>query len=161
LKWPYHLWHLGTLLEAFPDATVIHIHRRPCEAIASVCSLAALARAPFCESIDAKALGRFWLDYSQAGLEQAFAVRRRAHPQKIIDVMYTDLISDPLPVVQRILTAAVLQPDESWMIQLKTELKSNPKKRNAGHSYDLSQFGLHRDEVRDRFATYLDACEFA
>jgi len=35
------------LLEVFPDATVIHIHRHPCAAIPSVCSLAALGPGAF------------------------------------------------------------------------------------------------------------------
>ena len=37
LKWPYHLWHLGTLLRTFPDAVVIQLHRDPREAIPSFC----------------------------------------------------------------------------------------------------------------------------
>lgn len=79
LKWPYHLWHLEALLQTFPDATVIHLHRNPGQSIPSVCSLAVAARAPFCERIDAVGLGEFWLNYCEAGLKRGLKGRQKAN----------------------------------------------------------------------------------
>ena len=102
LKWPYHLWHLETLLDTFPDAIIIHLHRDPCQAIPSVCSLAAAARAPFCESIDSAALGEFWLNYYAAGLERGLKTRHKFGRSRIIDIRYPDLKADPLSVIRQI-----------------------------------------------------------
>jgi len=95
LKWPYHLWHLETLLKTFPDATVIQLHRDPCQSIPSVCSLAAAARAPFCQSIDDAALGEFWLNYDEAGLNRGLKARQTAKANQIIDIRYPDLKKIP------------------------------------------------------------------
>jgi len=95
LKWPYHLWHLNTLLKTFPDAIIIQLHRDPGQAIGSVCSLAAIARSSFCASIDEAALGQFWLDYNEAGLQRVFSVRQKTAADQIIDICYPDLMADP------------------------------------------------------------------
>ena len=155
LKWPYHLWHLDALLEVFPDATVIHIHRDPREAIPSVCSLAALAREPFCERIDNAALGQFWIDYNEAGLERGLASRAKAGPGQIIDVGYADLKTDPSAVIERIRDAVDLEPGDAWLSALPTGRQKKQAQHDERHQYALSQFGLDAHSIRRRFAGYI------
>ena len=155
LKWPFHLWHLDALLDVFPDATVIHIHRHPQEAIPSVCSLAALAREPFCDRIDNAALGQFWMDYNAAGLERGLASRDRAGSGQIIDVGYTDLITNPSAVIQRILAAIDLTPDDAWLNSLPTGRRNSQEQNRERHRYTLSQFGLDADTINQRFDGYI------
>jgi len=145
LKWPYHLWHLETLLKTFPDATVIHLHRDPRQAIPSVCSLAAAARAPFVESIDNAALGGFWLRYCTAGLEQGFRARQKVNADQIVDVRYPDLIENPLSVINQIQNTIHLDGAESWKKSIKTDLKTTRKKRTTRSSlYAGSVWTRHR-----------------
>ena len=155
LKWPYHLWHLDTLLKTFPDATVIHLHRNPGEAIGSVCSLAALARSSFCASIDNAALGQFWLDYNEAGLQRGFTAREKAGADQILDIRYPDLMADPLAEISRILKALDLDSDIVWFNSLRANLKPQPMKKQLSHRYALSQFGLDSGKMRKRFAAYM------
>ena len=155
LKWPFHLWHLDALLDVFPDATVIHIHRHPQESIPSVCSLAALAREPFCDRIDNAALGQFWMDYNAAGLERGLASRDRAGSGQIIDVGYTDLKTNPSAVIQRILAAIDLAPDDAWLNSLPTGRQNSQEQNRERHRYTLSQFGLDADTINQRFDGYI------
>ena len=161
LKWPYHLWHLDTLLKTFPDATVIHLHRNPGEAIGSVCSLAALARSSFCASIDNAALGQFWLDYNEAGLQRGFTAREKAGADQILDIRYPDLIADPLAEISRILKALDLDSDTVWFNSLRANLKPQPMKKQISHRYALSQFGLDPGKIRERFTAYMADYELA
>jgi len=156
LKWPYHLWHLETLLKTFPDATVIHLHRNPCQSIPSVCSLAAAARAPFCESIDCAALGKFWLNYYVAGLERGLKTRHTVGPNQIIDIRYPDLKIDPLSVIDQIQKIINLDSYETWAKLIKSNLKTTQKKRPRLHHYTLSQFGLDADQILERFSSYIE-----
>ena len=156
LKWPYHLWHLETLLETFPDATVIHLHRDPCQSIPSVCSLAAAARAPFCESIDDAALGEFWLNYYEAGLKRGLKARQKADPKQIIDIRYPDLQADPLSVINQIQNKINLGESEAWIKSLQANLKSSEKKGSDHHHYTPAQFGLNAGQIRERFSSYID-----
>jgi len=161
LKWPYHLWHLDTLLKTFPDATIIHLHRDPGEAIGSVCSLAAIARSSFCASIDDAALGQFWLDYNEAGLQRGFSAREKAGADQIVDIRYPDLMADPLAEINRILKAVDLDSDTFWLNSLQANLKTQPKKKQIRHRYALSQFGLGPDKMRERFTAYMADYELA
>jgi len=155
LKWPYHVWHLDALLAAFPDATVVWLHRNPQAALASVCSLSVLARAPFCEDIDSTALGRFWTDYNEAGLRRAMAARAKAGPNQIVDVAYADLVANPTAVIRRIIAAAGLEPDGDWLKTLPHEAGKQPQNKRGRHRYNLEQFGLRPEDVRRRFGDYI------
>jgi hypothetical protein len=155
LKWPYHLWHLDALLETFPDSFVIHIHRDPREAIPSVCSLAALAREPFCNQIDRSALGQFWINYCEKGLARALAASGSARTTRILDVGYSDLITNPSAVIQRIIDRTGLEPDEIWLNSISAARAIKKGEQAGNHPYTLSQFGLDPDQIRERFETYL------
>ena len=161
LKWPYHLWHLDTLLKTFPDATIIQLHRDPGAAIGSVCSLAAIARSSFCASIDAAALGQFWLDYNEAGLRRGFTARQKAGADQIIDIRYPDLMADPLAEINRILKAVDLESNAVWLNSLRADFKTSPQKKRISHRYVLSQFGLDSGKMRERFAEYMADYELA
>jgi hypothetical protein len=155
LKWPYHLWHLDRLLKTFPDATILHLHRDPCEAIPSVCSLAALARSSFCESIDDGALGKFWLDYYKVGLERGLTAREKADANQFIDIRYPDLIADPSAVIKRVLKAVELDRPEDWRNSFQAD-QSMKHKKTGQHHYAMSQFGLDADQIHERFSGYIE-----
>ena len=160
LKWPYHLWHIDTLLKTFPDAIVIILHRDPLEAIPSVCSLAALARASFCESIDTAALGRFWLDYNEAALRRSEIVRKNVRANQIIDIHYSDLTKDPQSVIENMLNQIDLATDKPWLNVLGISQKMKAAKQRK-HQYALSQFGLTADMIRGRLAGYIEKFELS
>ena len=151
LKWPYHLWHLDALLETFPDALVVHCHRRPQEAIPSVCSLAARARAPFCRSVDPVELGRFWLNYSASGLSRARQVRERAAHAAFLDIEYEQLATDPLAVVASICERAELEltPEDHERL---TDHLARRRARRRSHHYSASQFDLSDELAQSTFA---------
>ena len=155
-KWPYHLWHLDTLMKTFPDATIIHLHRDPCEAIASVCSLATLARSPFCESIDNEGLGKFWMDYCEAGLQRGLTAREKADANQVIDIRYPDLKHDPLSVINQIQNTINLGESEAWTESLKINSKDREKQGPARHNYNMAQFGIDPNEIRERFSKYIE-----
>lgn len=156
LKWPYHLWHLEALFNTFPDATVIQLHRNPCQSIPSVCSLASAARAPFCESIDAASLGEFWLKYFEAGLKRGLAARQKANANQIIDIRYPDLKADPLSVIDQIQNVVRMDGFDAWTKSLKINSNAAENKRLQPHHYTPAQFGLEAAQIRERFSGYIE-----
>ncbi|MBE9543284.1 MAG: sulfotransferase, partial [Proteobacteria bacterium] len=156
LKWPFHLWHLDSLIEAFPDATVIHLHRDPREALPSVCSLAALARSSFCESIDNEGLGKFWLDYCEAGLQRGLTAREKADENQVIDIRYPDLKKNPLSVINQIQNTINLGESDAWTESIQANSKAREKKVPGRHHYAMAQFGLDPNEIQERFSKYIE-----
>ena len=155
LKWPYHLWHLDTLMKTFPDATIIHLHRNPGEAIPSVCNLAALARSSFCESIDNEALGNFWLDYYETGLARGFAAREEADANQVIDIRFPDLKKNPLSVIDQIQNTISLGGFDAWTESLQADSRAMEKKVPGRRHCAPTQFGLDPNEIRERFDKYI------
>lgn len=158
LKWPYHLWHLNALLKTFPDACIIQLHRNPLDAIPSVCSLSTAARAPFCEHIDQEALGKFWLNYYEAGQQRSKKARDIAGNDQIIDIRYPDLMQDPRSAMKEIQDKAKLNVSETWLKSLQENSKINPRKR---HHYTMDQYGLNADEIREIFDRYIEDFDFS
>jgi hypothetical protein len=156
LKWPFHLWHLDSLIEAFPDATIIHLHRDPREALPSVCSLAALARSSFCESIDNEELGKFWLDYCEAGLQRGLTAREKADENQVIDIRYPDLKKNPLSVINQIQNTINLGESDAWTESIQANSKAREKKVPGRHHYAMAQFGLDPNEIQERFSKYIE-----
>lgn len=156
LKWPYHLWHLDTLMQTFPDAAVIYLHRDPIEAIPSVCRLAAAARAPFCESIDQTALGKFWLDYCEAGLMRGLAALGNGRAVQVIHIRFRDLIRNPRSSIHQIQDAIDFGKPPDWTPSLPAESMTFYKKAAHGNAFSAAQFGLNSDEIRERFSEYIE-----
>lgn len=155
LKWPYHLWHLDALLRTFPDGTIVYLHRDPGEAIPSACNLAALAAAPFCEGIDLKLLGKFWLDYCATGLQRGLAARGQAPKNQVIDIRYPDLISNPLQVINQIQNSSSLGTSEAWKNSLQASLNATQRNLPTRHNYTGSRFGLNATQIREQFHPYI------
>ena len=82
--------------------------------------------------------------------------RAKARPDQIIDVGYNDLISDPAAVLDRILDAVNLGPDKAWLSALPIGRKERQEKIRDRHHYNLSQFGLDANQIRERFASYIE-----
>ena len=151
LKWPYHFLNLDTLLDVFPEARIIQIHRDPVETIPSTCSLAALTRAPFCEQIDTNALGQFWLDYCAAGYQRAMPFNQHAYPRQIVDVNYSDLVRDPLGLMDELVKTLHLKTDPDTESLMQNELQKSRSRSSGRHRYDLEQFGLNQGRINERF----------
>jgi hypothetical protein len=143
------------LLKTFPDAIIIHLHRDPGAAIGSVCSLAAIARSSFCASIDEAALGQFWLDYNEAGLQRGFSARKTAAADQFVDIRYSDLMANPIAEINRILKAVDLDSDMVWLNSLRADMKMQPEKKQISHRYAPSQFELDSGKIRERFTDYM------
>lgn len=155
-KDPCHLWHLDALFDAWPDATVVQLHRHPLDALPSLASLCASLHAIDNPRLDARAVGRYALELAAAGLDAMSAARDRLGPDRIIDVRYRGFVADPVGTVRGLIErvdspwhAGVAHRIEDW-------LAAHPKDARGQHRYSLEQFGLTEAEVIDRFGDYIE-----
>src|SRR5262249_4703184 len=101
-----HLHYLPVLFDVFPDAKVVRLHRHPCRAVPSLCSLAASYRAIYSDRVDHAEIGQTILDMFLDGMQRSMAIDRRYPPQHFIDTHYAELVADPIGVVRRIYTGS-------------------------------------------------------
>lgn len=157
LKAPVHTAHVAALIEAIPDVKLVQLHRDPVRAVSSLNSLFYTLHRAVSEELDLPRLGRANLDFLARGIEQNLDARRALAPEAIVDVYYEDLVTDAVAVVRRIREHHGLDFTPEYERSLLAFLRDNPQHKHGAHRYDPGDFGLTEDEIRARFARYLEA----
>lgn len=150
LKDPCHLWHLDALLRTFPDATIVHLHRDPAEAIPSLASLCHTLHAMDSSQSSPMRTGAEVLALAEAAAD-AVQAARAAHPgARFVDLPYRTLVADPMATL-RDLVATLGEPTDdvgapaAW-------LGANRQHSAGRHPYSAEMFGLRAEALRERFA---------
>jgi hypothetical protein len=155
LKSPHHLTALATVLDTFPDATIVMTHRSPVSAVPSYASMVATMSGPYVESVDRARLGPYWRDRFAVSL-RGFASVRAARPERFVDVPYPETVADPVGSARRVLAAVGLPPDAADEAAFAAYLAENRKESHGGHSYAPEDFGLAAAELERDFAFYTE-----
>jgi len=150
LKDPGHLWHLAELLETYPDALVVRLHRDPVEALPSLCSLLHAVQGTDSSRVDPQQVGRLAFEMVELGLERERTARESQRSQRILDIEYRDLMADPTAVVQRICERADHPFDDRARARVSDWLRDNPKHKAGHHRYTAAAFGLDDHDIRAR-----------
>lgn len=156
LKAPGHLLSLPELIQHYPDARIVQLHRNPCEVIPSMASLFLHIRKPFTREMDLAEIGRDVTSQWHQGLRDTLAYRK-AHPEvnaMFMDVHYKDLVKHPLEISEKILAFAEVQTDEKIHGVLQSYITNNPKNKHGSHHYSLEQFGLDEGTLTELFSDY-------
>ena len=82
LKAPAHLAELDHLVNAFPGAVIVHLHRDIVETIASAASLFAVFRSTYSDEVDPFDVGTFQTEQTELRLRRAVEYRSRARPRR-------------------------------------------------------------------------------
>ncbi len=158
LKSPAHLWALDVLVELFPDVCIVLTHRNPLASMASMCSMISMLMNDR-TNIEATEIGPQVLEYYARSLERGLAARDAGDPARYLDVDYRQFVSDPLAVARQIYDHFELpMPDETERA-LRAHVEAHPQGKHGAHEYDLAQYGLTPDHVRERLAAYIERFE--
>jgi hypothetical protein len=153
LKNPSHLIALDALLEVYPDALVVMTQRDPVTSVASACSLSAEATEGHSTTFVGETLGRDQLGHLTRQWDAFWQAREKADESQFFDVDYRDFVQDPVGTVGAIYDAFGLtwsQDAQAAVRKLDEESRSGP--RRPAHQYDLADYGITEDEVRESFA---------
>lgn len=156
LKTPGHLLWLGTLLDVFPDALVVHTHRNPTTVMASVSSLMYALRSAVSDHVDPHDVGRDQLDTWTWGLARTMEARERLPDDRVIDIHFRDTVDRPIETVTRIYEHFGLDVTPAVEQGVRDYLDANPRTKHGVHTYTLEEFGIDRDEADSAFAGYLE-----
>jgi hypothetical protein len=155
LKTPVHMFALDALVEAYPSAKFMWSHRDPAKVMASVCSLIRYVRSWSSDRDDPGELGAEQLDSWAEGVRRAMDFRKRVGDDRFADVAFADLQTDPVHTLEAAyeslgltFTDATMHSGEQWAREHR------PGSRGA-HDYDLADYGLTPEGVRERFSDYL------
>ncbi|HEX5143982.1 MAG TPA: sulfotransferase [Mycobacterium sp.] len=155
LKTPVHMFSLDALVEAYPEAKFLWSHRDPAEVMGSVCSLIRYCRSWSSDRDDAHELGAEQLDCWAEAVRRAMDFRSRTGDSRFADVSFADLQRDPIATVSTAYRQLGLDfTDDSQRAVANWATGHQPGARGA-HAYELADYGLTPEGVRDRFAPYM------
>lgn len=142
LKLPQFMQDLPAILETFPDARLICLHRDPAAVVASSASLVRNQMELQSDAVDQHWVGREWLRKTALRARRAEAARRQAEvPQ--IDVAYADMEADWRAEMARVYEVLGL-PLTAQVTNAMERVLTVPRK---AHRYALDQFGLTAQDV--------------
>jgi hypothetical protein len=157
LKTPVHMFSLDALVEAYPNAKFLWSHRDPAKVLASVCSLIAYVRSWSSDRDDAEELGAEQLQSWAEAVRRAMDFRKRLGDNRFVDVSFADLQTDPIATLETSYAQLGLSLSSEGLSRVQEWSTGHQPGSRGEHSYDLADYGLTPEQVRERFADYLAA----
>ncbi len=157
LKAPFHQLGLAEIMRLYPDAIIVQTHRPIGEVVASGCSFSTLLRRSGSDEVDLYEIGRDWMGMLRAytnRFEKTRAELEDKYPGQFVDLMYTDFVGDPLAGIRKIYAASGNLLETEVEKLMANWLASNPQGKHGEHTYQLSDYGISIDEVKDLFDEY-------
>lgn len=154
LKNPEHTGFLGALVRAIPNAMIVQTHRNPVEVIASYNSLASSMHSSTCGAVDNTRMGQASLNLYGLSVERNLKEREKIPAGQIIDVLYDDLVADPIGVTRKIYRHFTLPFAPEFKRMLEKAIAESPQNKYGKHHYSLKEWGLTEDAVNGRFFQY-------
>ncbi len=161
LKMPSHALWLDTLLRIYPDARLVWTHRDPFKAMGSFCSIITLGNMSFSGHSDPAWVAENCTYQAAEHANRIMDTRDRIGHDRIVDVHYAELVTDPIPSMRKLyaalgdeFTADAEQRMQSW-------LDDNPQNKFGKHEYKLEQYGLSLAGLEPVFERYLSRYDVA
>jgi hypothetical protein len=156
LKTPVHMFALDALVDAYPNAKFMWSHRDPAKVMGSVCSLIRYVRSWSSDRNDPVELGAEQLDSWAEAVRRAMDFRKRVGDDRFSDVAFADLQSAPVLTLKTSYESLGLAFSEGAAGAVEQWAAEHRPGARGVHDYQLADFGLTAEGVRERFADYLD-----
>jgi hypothetical protein len=137
---------------------IIHTHRDPGKVMPSLASLHYAFRGMNSDSVNPARIGRNVMDAWSIHLQRAVEARRRHRdkPQQFFDAHFEDTLADPVDLLRRAYEHFGLELSDVARDRMSAFLAANPRGSRGVHRYAAEDFGLEIDDIRGRFAEYVD-----
>jgi hypothetical protein len=156
LKSPQHLEQFPALRDTFPDATFVVTHRDPVSVTASMVTMIAYAARLVYDEVDLPAIGAYWSDRLRRMLHACVDERDVLPAHQSMDLHFDQFMRDDLAMARRVYELAGQPFDEAAAAAMSEFMVHNPRGRHGAVLYDLGQFGLDADALRQDFRFYID-----
>ncbi len=157
LKTPVHMFALDALLEVYPNARFLWSHRDPAKVLGSVCSLIHYTRSWSSDRDDATELGAEMTDRWSEAVRRAMDFRARVGDDRFADLAFEGLQTDPIGSLAESYARIGLEFSDASRAAVTRWAGQHEPGKHGSHSYELADFGIDPNRVRDRFAPYIAA----
>jgi hypothetical protein len=121
----------------------------------SVCSLIRYVRSWSSDRDNPEELGAEQLDSWSEGIRRAMEFRKRVGDKRFSDVAFADLHVDPVNTLAASYESLGLTFTDATARSVERWARAHKPGARGTHDYDLADYGLTPQGVRERFADYL------
>ena len=155
LKDPPTMPRLDVILNLYPDACIVHLHRDPTKCIPSICSLVSVMHRGFGGGDDQSFIYKQQMAWHVDSIRKAMAVRD-ANPQNFYDLPFKDFVGDPIATMRGVYDRFGIEMSAESEEALTQHASSNPKDKHGEHRYTAEQFGISEAELAAEFNEYFE-----
>lgn len=165
LKCPDHTFTLDAILDVYPDARFVILHRDPIAVLGSVAHLTQVLRKPFLRNIDAGEIGAQvaarWTQGANLLLE--FDQRADVPAARKLHMQYEEFTADPLTAIERIYAHFDEPFTATARAAMDGKIKAKPRGGYGRHApYRLETFKLSVPALQTAFLPYVQTyCQAA
>ena len=161
LKCPSHVLWLDALDTAFPDARFVMTHRDPTDVILSVADLYADIIGSFSTQVDRPYIGRLNVEHWSLGMERTLQFRADGAEDRFYDIDFRAMQADPIGEVTGLYAWLGAPVSAEFETRMQSWWTHAAAEREPSSHADPAEFGIDFDEVRPKFARYVDsACHW-
>ena len=157
LKCPSHVLWLDALDTVFPDARFVMTHRDPTDVILSVADLYADIIGSFSTEIDRPYIGRLNVEHWSLGMQRALQFRADGAESRFYDIDFRAMQADPIGEVTDLYAWLGAPVGAEFTARMQSWWTHAAAEREPSSHADPHAFGIDFDEVRPRFARYVDS----
>jgi hypothetical protein len=157
LKCPSHVLWLDALDNVFPDARFVMTHRDPTDVILSVADLYADIIGSFSAEIDRPYIGRLNVEHWSLGMERALTFRAGGVEDRFYDIDFRAMQDDPIGEVNGLYAWLGAPLGAEFEARMQSWWEHAAAEREPSSHADPVAFGIDFDEVRPRFAPYVES----
>ncbi|OBJ42200.1 sulfotransferase family protein [Mycobacterium colombiense] len=157
LKCPSHVLWLDALDAVFPDARFVMTHRDPTDVLLSVADLYADIIGSFSDRIDRRYIGRLNVEHWSLGMERALRFRADGAEDRFYDIDFRAMQADPIGEVAGLYAWLGAPVSDEFEARMQSWWQHAAAEREPSSHADPVEFGIDLDEVRPRFARYVDS----
>lgn len=156
LKSPMHIVALKDIKKVYPDSKIIHLHRDPVSVVGSASSLIAASRNLFTHNTVLKPTGDDISMVLKWSLEKTIDERQELPKDDFIDIYFNDLVKDSIGTFKKLYQDLCLEWTDTLEQIYQNELKNNKRHKYGKHIYDLADYDLSEDLIRDKYKKYIE-----
>jgi hypothetical protein len=156
LKSPQHLEQLPVLDKVFPGMAVVCTHRDPVPVAISMVAMLVYSARMHRSQVPVEEIAAAWMDRLEIMLAALIRERGVIAPERSIDVRFADFMADELGVAEQVF-ALVDEPVTDEARAAMADYVANHQRGRLGRvETSCEMFGLDGDELRARFAPYVE-----
>lgn len=156
LKSPQHLEQVPVLDAVFPDSIVVFTHRDPVPVALSMVAMITYSARMHRSAVPVEEIAGYWIDRLERMLNALVRDRDVIGPDRSVDIRFDDFMAGELGVAERVYALAGEPFSDAARAAITGYLAGHQRGRLGTVATSAEMFGLAEDDLRDRFAPYVE-----